>query len=134
MRTFLPGKMDKEGNVVRSPLFRQLFLAIIIILVALLAFGLGRLSVGEREAVRIEYNPEIFNSQFSISNEASVLHAAANIQNSGSVVASKNGTKYHYSHCPGAKQIKEENKISFESPQAAEASGYTMASNCKAPK
>jgi hypothetical protein len=50
---------------------------------------------------------------------------------SQAVVASKNGTKYHYEHCPGAKQIKAENKISFNSPAEAEASGYTLAANCQ---
>lgn len=48
-----------------------------------------------------------------------------------SVVASKSGTKYHLLTCPGAKQIKPENKITFTSPEAAEAAGYTKAANCK---
>lgn len=47
------------------------------------------------------------------------------------VVASKSGTKYHLLTCPGAKQIKPENKITFASPEAAEAAGYTKAANCK---
>ncbi|MDO8424290.1 MAG: hypothetical protein Q7S54_01620, partial [bacterium] len=63
---------DKEGHVERFPLFRKLFLALVIILVAALSFGIGRLSVaGDREPVRIEYDPEISNSQFPISNENS---------------------------------------------------------------
>ncbi len=48
----------------------------------------------------------------------------------GSVVASKSGTKYHLPDCPGAKQIKESNKISFASVSAARAAGYTPAANC----
>lgn len=49
----------------------------------------------------------------------------------GEVVASKTGSKYHLPTCPGAKQIKPENLISFASASAAEASGYTPAANCK---
>lgn len=46
-------------------------------------------------------------------------------------VASKNGTKYHLPWCAGAKQIKEENKITFASKEEAQKAGYTPASNCK---
>jgi methylphosphotriester-DNA--protein-cysteine methyltransferase len=46
------------------------------------------------------------------------------------VVASKSGTKYHLPTCPGAKQIKSTNLITFNSKQEAEAAGYTPASNC----
>ncbi|MDP2642060.1 MAG: hypothetical protein Q8P21_02095 [bacterium] len=135
---------DKEGKPVRFPLFKKLFLSAVIILVALLSFGIGRLSVvGNREPVRIEYDASISNSQFPISNQASVFNALINnenslktenskIENSTPVIASKNGSKYHYEHCPGAKQIKEGNRIAFATPAAAEAAGYTLATNCKA--
>ncbi len=125
-------EFDKDGHIGRLPSVKKFYLSAVILLVALLAFGLGRLSAaGEgREGVRIEYNPEISKSQFPISNSASALNA---IENSTQVVASKNGKKYHYPHCPGAKQISEGNKIVFESPEAAEASGYALANNCKKP-
>lgn len=136
---------DKEGHIERFTWFKKLFLSLIIILVASLSFGIGRLSVvGKREPIRIEYDPEISNSQFPISNvnQASVSSAITSIENSlktenskivnsTSVVASKNSNKYHFSHCPGAKQIKEENKITFESAKVAEGAGYTLAANCK---
>jgi|SRR3989344_8775705 len=123
---------DKEGNIEHFPLFRKyfdkLFLSIIIILVAVLSFGIGRLSVaGNREAIKIEYDP-------SLSLENSLKTVNSKIKNSTqSVVTSKNGSKYHYSHCAGAKQIKEENKLVFASASAAEAAGYALASNCKSP-
>ena len=128
---------NKDGQVERFPLFKKLFLSLVIILVASLSFGIGRLSVvGEREPIRVEYNPEISNSQFPISNQipnpntqtANVITAT---QNNTSVVGSKNSNKYHYPYCPGAKQIKEENKIVFATPETAEAAGYTLAANCK---
>lgn len=123
---------DKEGNVERFPILKKLFIPLVIILVAGLSFGIGRLSVvGKREAVRIEYDPQLttYNQQPAINTgqTASVINA---IKQDG-IVASKNGTKYHFPHCAGAKQIKEENKIVFATPAAAEAAGYTLAANCK---
>lgn len=46
-------------------------------------------------------------------------------------VGSRNGSKYHLLWCPGAKQIKEENKVYFTSKEEAEKKGYSPASNCK---
>ncbi|MBI1974368.1 MAG: hypothetical protein HYS51_00705 [Candidatus Zambryskibacteria bacterium] len=113
---------DNSGNIERFSWLRKLFLAIVIILVALLSFGIGRLSVvGKREPIRIEYDPLL-----SIENSLKIENSAQ-----GAVVGSKNGSKYHYPNCPGAKQISEKNKVTFSSANAAEAAGYTLASNCK---
>ena len=109
---------DKVG----VPLWRKLFLSIVIILVASLSFAIGRLTrEGKSEPIKIEYDQSLTSTVIN-SNE-----------NSASVIASKNGKKYHYPFCPGAKQISEKNKIIFASKEAAEASGYTLAANCKAP-
>lgn len=48
----------------------------------------------------------------------------------GGVVASVNSEKFHYPWCPGAKQIKEKNKIVFESAAEAISAGFTLAGNC----
>lgn len=137
---------DKDGKVERFPLFRKLFLAITIILVASLAFGLGRLSViGKREPIKIEYDQTLNENQpkqvtqtssptgltASVINTTSKLNSSNSNQEESTVVASKNGVRYHYLHCSGVKQIKEENKIVFSSPQMAEEAGYTLAANCK---
>ncbi len=131
---------DKNGHVERfSGGLRKFSLAIIIILVASFSFGIGRLSVvGKREPIKIEYDPDISSpapvSTLETNKTASVINAiktSSPVVSNSTVVVSKNGTKYHYLHCPGAKQIKEENKITFASPAAAEAAGYTLAGNCK---
>ena len=140
-------QFDKNGEVepkgLRSLIVQKFFLSLIIILVALLSFGIGRLTATKagEGPVRIEYNSEISNSQFPISNVANVSQALNPTENSKSpvehsapgagIIASKNGSKYHYPHCSGAKQIKEANKITFSSPAAAESAGYTLAANCK---
>lgn len=133
---------DKDGRMVKFPLLRKLFVPLVIVLVAGLSFGIGRLTVvGKREAVRIEYDKSLMSDdQTPISNQvpnpnvlktqtANVIQAVTPA--SQQVIASKNGSRYHYLHCSGAKQIKEENRITFASPAEAESAGYTLAANCK---
>ena len=116
-------EFDEEGRIEKFPFLKKIFLSLIIILVASLSFGLGQLSgVENREPIRIEYDPSISNQT------ASVIGAVNNLEDS--VVVSSKGTKYHYLHCSGAKQISEANKIVFASAQAAESAGYTLAKNC----
>lgn len=132
---------DKDGRIERFSLFQKFFLSLTIILVALLSFGIGRLSMaGDREPIRIEYDPELTSNPPSIQEQAgnqqqttntNQTASAINAIGNESVVVSKNGARYHYPHCAGAKQIKEENKIVFPTPAAAEAAGYTLAANCK---
>lgn len=100
---------------------KDLILVMVIILVALISFGLGRLSkIGERKT---PITIETLNKVEPLSNQGSTL--------TGNYVASKNGTKYHYPWCAGAQSIKEENKIYFSSEEEARKAGYTPASNCK---
>lgn len=47
------------------------------------------------------------------------------------IVASKKGSVYHYIWCSGAKRIKEENKVYFNSKKEAETAGYRPAKNCE---
>ncbi len=125
---------DKEGHPIRYPWLRKFFLSLVIILVATLSFGVGRITgTGKSEGIRVEYDEAINNGNQATTALNAIENSKLKIENSvsGSVVASRNGSKYHYSHCPGAKQIKEVNKISFISAKDAEASGYTLASNCK---
>ena len=127
---------DKEGHIYpasamaeRFPLVRSLFLSVVIILVALLSFGIGRLSVaGDREPIKIEYDQNLTKQSATVINVTG--KPALPSTDNGAVVVSKNGSRYHFPHCSGAKQIKEENKIVFPTPEAAEAAGYTLAANC----
>ncbi len=125
------------------------FYSLVIILVAIISFGLGRLSVVVDTAGRIQANhvlepivplkpasgaklPVTASSAVSLPPQALSGQAAgaAAVVTDTTVIASKSGTKYHYPWCPGAKQIKETNRISFATPLEARASGYTPAANC----
>lgn len=64
------------------------------------------------------------------SAEETTLNSTQTPQNEKQIVASKNGEVYHYVWCSGAKRIKEENKIYFNSKEEAEKAGYRAAKNC----
>lgn len=125
---------DREGRVERFPWLQGLYLSIVIMMVGTLSFGLGRLSAPQGgEPLEIRYDPQLTTNNLqqttSISQSASAITAT---QSAGAeVVASSKSDKYHYSHCPGAKQISEANKVTFASASDAESSGYVLAGNCK---
>lgn len=127
---------DNSGQMVRFSFVRKFFLALVIVLVALLAFGIGRLSVeGKREPVRIVNNSQfpISNLQSSsnetMSNENSLKIANSQIENLASVYASSKGTKYYYSYCKST--VSEKNKVIFTTAKMAESAGYTLSATCK---
>ena len=119
-------------------------MSLVVILACSLSFGLGFLTGKETGGgeVRIETLPKTETIQ-----ETTILPSAPRetvssaraeseippqiLPSGGQYVASKKGTKYHLPWCPGAKQMKEENKIWFASKAEAEQAGYTPASNCK---
>lgn len=119
----------------------QLFYGFLLLLVGISSFGLGRLtddnSIQNRTVSAPVAKKEAINSKIAVeanqdkpktnAQEATVIKAKLV---SGTVVASKSGTKYHLPDCPGAKQIKPANLISFESEAEAKAAGYSKASNC----
>lgn len=117
----------------------KIVLIVGVILIALISFGLGLLNNREisKEPIIIEepIQHRTVDSQEKKPNNTAENSAAdaqkqINEPQTEVVVASRNGTKYHLPSCPGAKQIKPENKITFSSPQEAEAAGYEPASNC----
>lgn len=108
----------------------RLFIALLLVVLVVTAFGLGRLA--ERAAQTP--NPtsvSVAADHNERTSTSSRLEQAVNDTSDIQYVASKSGTKYHLPWCPGAQQMKESNKIYFDSKTAAEAAGYTPAANCK---
>lgn len=122
MKNLINPAADASRRNGAGPL-NDVFLAIVIVLVAMIGFGLGRLSkIRESKApLSVESKTDFSESSKSVFD----------YQNEGIVVASKNGTKYHYPWCSGASTIKEENKVTFGSIEEARKAGYLPASNCK---
>ena len=117
----------------------DLFLACLIFLESIGSFGLGRLSAiwPEKRQLVITQNDERqmpneqYGTKHGLSQGASAV-SAFSVQSSalGKYVASQNGSAYHYPWCSGAKRIKEENKIWFQTKEEAESRGYKPAANC----
>ncbi len=118
------------------------YMAFLLVLVAVASFGLGRMSVNlpqnqpaavSQSVVNLVKSPEL--PTVSSSTPAGPVESLPVLPNpqqgAQNFVASKSGTKFHALNCPGAKQIKDTNKIFFASENDAEAAGYTRAANCK---
>ncbi len=115
----------------------HIFYSVLLVLIAVASFGLGRQSVtldnkSEKPLIStsnlapaavIEAVSPASTTKTSIETESLLTKPIA-------VVGSKNGTKYHLPDCSGAKRIKPENLISFETTAAAQAAGYSAAANC----
>ena len=116
----------------------ELYLTAVIILVAVISFGLGRLS-----KIREEKTPITIEKASSMSdidektNGAGIMleHNSSTISNFPSsskiFVASRNGKKYYYAWCESANVIKEQNRVWFSTQAEAEKAGYQPAANCK---
>ena len=117
---------------------RELYLTAVIVLVATISFGLGRLSKirEEKTPITIENatTPTETATKASDKNvtEKMLEQNLGNISNSQKIfVASRNGKKYYYAWCESANVIKEANRIWFSTKDEAEKSGYQPAANCK---
>lgn len=112
----------------------HIFFGLILVIVAIASFGLGRISVNDDgkvgSGVKLVNSSAVILSPNTLPLTSTSSPAVTNIVTENSLVASKSGTKYHLITCPGAKQIKESNKIYFSSKQEAMAAGYKPAVNC----
>ena len=126
----------KEGLDLKE----DLFIVFSIILIGMAGFGLGKLSALEKGRDQVQIKPANFIATSTISSNINTnitanvpMSASAMIATEsakGMLLASKNGTKYHFPWCAGAKQIAEKNMIWFNSYEEAQKAGYTAASNC----
>ncbi len=108
------------------------FYTLLIILIAIASFGLGRMSVErDLEPLNTQTNNQALTALPSLEVEVKAPEVKGSEMKAGTkVIASRSGTKYHLPDCAGAKQIKPENRIEFESIEAAKAAGYSPAANC----
>jgi hypothetical protein len=115
----------------KPALLRQIYNISIVVLLGFASFGLGRLSAIEeqRQPVRIE-TYDLFSIPVDIEPEQTSLPNEEGVAKAGPYVASKNGSRFHLPSCPGAKQIKQENMVWFNTKNEAAAAGYSPASNC----
>lgn len=114
----IKGKIGGKGD--------EALLVAIILLIALTAFGLGRLSAGEK-AGGVKITQKVASTTTTALAKSHLLSRGL----SGGVITSKHGSAYHLPWCPGAEQIDPENIQWFASPRKAREAGYRPAKNCK---
>lgn len=127
--------MDAEK--IKKILKKNYLLIISVILISFFSFQLGKLSkMSIKKPIIIEQGSNIFESYNNQTNSSEnyVKNASGKSfipTGQFKVVVSKNSNKYHYPWCPGAKRIKPENQIWFNSAEEAEKAGYIKAKNCR---
>lgn len=94
-------------------------IAAIVVLVGLISFGLGRLSVLE------EARPLVSVGKAPVAEKPRAMSLG------GQFVASRTGTVYYFPWCGGAQQIPPEKQVWFASENAAQKAGYRPAKNCR---
>jgi hypothetical protein len=139
-------EMKEKGNRALSRVPEGALWLAIVVLASSGSFGLGYLSGKESGAGDVIIESRGASLEEVTKRTGSELQAApvaaramvateeplpATPDGGGQYVASKSGKSYHLPWCAGAKQIKEENKIYFNSKEEAEAAGYAPAKNCK---
>ena len=116
------GRIQEIGQKIKNVLedvLGEWGLIIIVFLVALISFGLGRLSALQQSRAPIS----VTQAPFEVRPRA--------MTPGGLILGSKSGTTYHFPWCPGAAKIAPQNQRWFQSEKEARNAGYAPAKNCK---
>lgn len=108
-------------------------IVLVVVLVGLASFGLGRLSAqeGAKTPVSVTQASAAASASSGAQNKAISGDSEGLREGTGEVVASKNGTVYHLPWCSGAQRISVSNLVTFSSEAEAKAAGFRPAKNCK---
>ncbi len=129
--------MEKIKRFIESDKVKDILVVIIVILVGLGSFELGRLSKeSHSQGVKIEYSdPNQVNGVIQASNVISGVNTATLTSASNSAgknfFASNRGSKYYTISCSAGKTIKQENRVWFTTGEEAEQAGYALSSSCQ---
>jgi len=129
--------MQKIKLFCQSEKGKDILIVIIIILLGISSFFLGRLSKENTlKGLKIEYRDQAASALGSISENSPSLDQNPSIETktsnnkSGNYFASKRGKKYYSTACFAGKTIKQENRIYFSSADEAEKAGFTPSTSC----
>ncbi len=139
--------MEKIKHFIESEKGKDILVVLIVILVGLGSFELGRLSKENSSGgIKINYkNNDLLDSVDQgasvISSEiADMSRGVVKTQNSGpetsleiskNFFASNRGSKYYSLGCSAGKTIKQENRIYFTTGEEAQKAGYELSSSCQ---
>jgi hypothetical protein len=129
--------MQKIKLFIESEKGKDIMTIMIVILVGIISFYLGRLSTeSTKDGLKIEYSSQkanIIDSNKALNDPISLnpsISERINNNSQGSYFASSRGKKYYPIGCSAGKSLKEENRIYFQTTSEAEKAGYTLSSSC----
>ncbi len=112
-----------------------IFLGLSVLLISIISYNIGRINALEKTPLKITNGANIYQAAKGqgTSEQGVQTNTIKPKQTDLRVVVSKKSStkKYHHLWCPGAKKIKEENKLWFNTAQEAQFAGYTLAGNCE---
>ncbi|OGI45578.1 hypothetical protein A2121_03270 [Candidatus Nomurabacteria bacterium GWB1_40_6] len=128
--------MEKIKQFIESEKGKDILVVIIVILVGLGSFELGRLSKENGSGgIKIEYGDQYQGTSQTanaISAVTDVGRLETNSSSSGKTFfASSRGSKYYSTSCSAGKTIKQENRVWFTTGEEAERAGYVLSSSCQ---
>ena len=94
---------------------KELFIIGLVVALGIFVYAFVRIGVLESEKTPIRIEKGIFLG--GVKGEGAQGEATLSQEESGLLVGSVKGSKYHFPWCPGAKQISEQNKIWFMSKE-----------------
>ena len=127
--------MEKIKSFIKSDTGKDILIVLIVILVGLGSFELGRLSKDANSSgIKLEY-PAGIEAQNQAGSAILGLETTNPETNSKpsekAFFASNRGSKYYPAGCAGGKTIKQENRVYFATSEDAERAGYELSSSCK---
>ena len=123
-------KLTMEA-ILESEKGKDILTVIIVILVGLGSFELGRLSKNtQNTGIKIEYPDGVENQSANVISTQETQNLNANSAGKN-FFASNRGTKYYSIGCTAGKNIKQENRVYFATREEAEKANYTYSSSCK---
>ncbi len=126
--------MEKIKLFLQSEQGKDIMVVLIIILVGLGSFELGRMSKeSPQSGIRVQA-PTTGKAQAAstglVANSNKKVLAATNPEGK-TFFASNRGTKYYPVDCSAGQTIKQENRIYFTTKEEAERAGYELSSSCQ---
>lgn len=123
--------MEKIKSFIESEKGKDILVVIIVILVGLISFELGRISKGNSSSgLKILSGQEV-NQNANVILSVPDVGRPVSTSSSKTFFASSKGSKYYTTSCSAGKTIKQENRVYFATGEEAETAGYTLSSSCR---
>lgn len=126
-----PSVFNGVKHFVESEKGKDILVILIVILVGLGSFELGRLSKNTPSSgIKVTY-PDKVETQTANTLEALNSTKMTTDTQSKTFFASSRGSRYYSVGCAAGKTIKQENRIYFNTKEEAERAGYVLSSSCR---